>query len=152
MDSIRQHGLDPERRPEWAGRDRPVYLAGEAGHAMAYVAHQDVESNGWLLRVAVADLDQARLDVDDVDLPDILSNDPEAVPIESLSWMDSLHLSGQCGHRGAISADKLWVVARVFANGTHKPLDEPVALTLTGELPSLVEPAGRPSRRRLAGA
>lgn len=102
LPTILAGGLSPDCSREHAGRARSVYLAADAGHALAYADHHgDGHTAHVLLRVRVCDLDPDVLCPDDVDLPELMDDWAKT------SWIVSLMVSGQCCYGRQIPADVL---------------------------------------------
>ena len=95
LPSIMAHGLRPDKN---RFESSPlVYLAGDAGHAMAYANHHgDWTGKPVLLVIDVAKLDPNLLRPDDVDLPDLVDD------WQDCNWTESLDESGQCAYAGVI--------------------------------------------------
>ena len=101
LQSILTHGLDPQ----FSRGTKAIYLASDASHALGYSNHHD-QNDSTLLIISIASLDKSLLLPDDADFPDCL-DDPYS--FENYSWVDSLHISGQCRYEGIIPASAIKV-------------------------------------------
>jgi hypothetical protein len=108
--SILENGLSPAMSREAAFRDRSIYLASDALHALGYADHHgEGHAEHLLLRVEASALDAAALGPDDVDLPDLLEQEDDERDWSEVDWQESLETSGQCTCSAAIPAEVLQV-------------------------------------------
>jgi len=101
LPSIKQFGLDPSKSKEPQFRDRNLYLSNDLNHALGYVDHHGDWSGVLILEIDSKDLNQKLLGPDDVDLPDILSQQGDENWYE-YSWEESLKICSQCTYSGII--------------------------------------------------
>ena len=112
LNSILAGGLDPNRSREPPFRRRHLYFSQDLDHAIAYAGHhEDWEGDAVLLAVSIADLDLGLLGPDDVDLPDLMASVSGSEDWATVSWMESLSISGQCTYAGIVPPSVIRVVS-----------------------------------------
>ena len=112
LDSILNGGLDPDKSREPPSRRRHVYFSLEPSHAIAYAGHHDDwTGDAVLLAVSLADLDLSLLGPDDVDLPDLMASTSGKENWATVSWEESLSISGQCTYAGTVPPSAIRVIS-----------------------------------------
>jgi hypothetical protein len=100
LESILEHGLDPERSAKGM-----VYLSPDLGHVRAYAGSHFGEggaSSSVILEVDAAMLDGDLLGPDDDDLQDMLDDEGDGRDWRDVPWDESVRMTGQCTYRGVI--------------------------------------------------